>query len=340
MSFRISPGASSALARGEAVVALESTVITHGLPRPENLGLARELEETVRAAGALPATVGVIGGELVVGLEEDELEHLAGADADKASLWNLSALLASGRDAGTTVATTLYAAHRAGISVFATGGLGGVHPEQGEQAFDESADLAALARYPLLVVCSGAKSILDVAATLERLESLGVAVLGYRSDRLAGFYSPETRLAVAARADTPAQVARHYRMQAELGLTASVVVSKPVSAGLAEAELAAWLAQARQEAREAGVRGKRLTPFLLSRLAELSGGRSLEVNLRLLKENARLAAELALALGARMDGAAGQSAASTVGHERVNHERVNHERAGPERVSPERVRDG
>lgn len=293
MRFRVAPPVAAALTGGEAVVALESTVITHGLPRPENLFLARRLEAVVREGGALPATVGLLGGELVVGLDEAELEYLAGVSADKASLWNLAALMASGRDAGTTVAATLFAAQRAGIEVFATGGIGGVHPRLGsEPSFDESADLAALARYPLLVVCSGAKSILDVEATLERLESLGVAVMGYRSDRFAGFYSPHSPWPVPARAETAAEVARAYRAQRALGL-AAMIVSNPVTRGLTEAEVVAWVEEATREARAKRKGGKDLTPFLLARLAELSGGRSLEVNLRLLEENARLGAELA-----------------------------------------------
>jgi pseudouridylate synthase len=291
VSLRIAPLVAAALAREDAVVALESTVLTHGLPRPQNLELASELEGIVRKAGAVPATVGVLQGELVVGLDEAELGYLAQAEADKASPWNLAALIASGKNAGTTVAATIHAAARAGIKVFATGGIGGVH--RGE-SFDESADLKALAEAPMIVVCSGAKSILDVAATLERLESLGVAVIGYRSDYLAGFYSSKTRLPLPARADSPEEIARIYGVQQRLGLKGALLVSNPVSLGLDEVSVEGWLRQALGEA--GGLKGKEVTPFLLSRLSELSGGRSLEVNLRLLKENSRLAAEIARAL--------------------------------------------
>jgi pseudouridine-5'-phosphate glycosidase len=290
----VAPLISAALARGEAVVALESTVLTHGLPKPDNLELARSLERLVREGGAVPATVGIVKGNVVVGLSEDELEYLSRVTADKASLWNLASVMAGGQTAGTTVATTLYAAHRAGIRVFSTGGIGGVHPQPpGAQVVDESADLLALAQYPLLVVCSGAKSILNVEATVERLETLGIGVIGYQSDYFAGFYTPQTRFAVAARLDRTAQIALAFKLQEWLGLKQAILVSRPVSQGLAEHELAGWLEQAGEEASQKGLKGKNLTPFLLARLAELSSGRSLEVNLRLLKENAALAAALA-----------------------------------------------
>lgn len=295
---RIAPHVRRALDEGAAVVALESTVVTHGLPRPRNLELARGLERTVREAGAVPATVGLIGGELVVGLDDDQLVRLAGGGAEKASLWNLAALAAAGRDAGTTVAATLHAAHRAGIEVFATGGIGGVH----DAPFDESADLAALARTPLVTVCAGPKSILDAGATLERLESAGVPVLGYRSDRLAGFHVPHAEPAVAARVDDPAAVAAVKRAQDALGLPQAVVVAKPVSDGLDPETLRGWLAEARRIAERHGARGKDATPRLLGALAELSGGATVEVNVRLLHENAALAAEIALALAPRRTG--------------------------------------
>jgi pseudouridine-5'-phosphate glycosidase len=290
--FRVNPLVQRALHANEPVVALESTVLTHGLPRPENLALAQNLEAIVRDAGAVPATVGVLAGELVVGLELRELEQLAYGEADKASLWNLAALVSQRRDAGTTVAATLHASALAGIRVFATGGIGGVHAE----AFDESADLAALARYPVVTVCAGPKSVLNVAATLERLESLGVAVVGYQSGYLAGFYVRESELPVPQRCDTPDEVAGLYRAQLELGLASALLVCKPVSSGLAPEELSTWLEQAWRELGPA--RGQGVTPSLLARLAELSQGRTVEVNLQLLKENAVLAAEIARALSA------------------------------------------
>ena len=298
--IRIHPRVKGALQKGEAVVALESTVVTHGLPRPDNLALAAELERVAQAAGAVPATVGLVRGELVVGLDETELEHLATRNVHKASLWNLSALAAAGADAGTTVATTLHAAAGAGVRVFATGGIGGVHKsvhkDGNGESFDESADLRALARYPVVTVCAGPKSILDVGATLERLESLGVPVIGYKTDFLAGFHVPETSLPVAARCESPEEVARVFEAGRLLGSPGGPLVCKPVSEGLDAAELSGWLAQAQGEAAAEGLSGKDVTPFLLARLADLSGGRSVEVNRRLLAENAHLGAEIARAL--------------------------------------------
>jgi pseudouridine-5'-phosphate glycosidase len=290
--FRIADRIARALTDGRPVVALESTVVTHGLPAPQNLELAHDLEATVRRGGAEPATVGVLAGELVVGLEPHEIVRLAKGDADKASLWNLGALLAAGRPAGTTVATTLHAASAAGIEVFATGGIGGVHDEP----FDESADLAALARTPAITVCAGPKSILDAASTLERLESLGVAVVGYRSERLAGFHLPETDLELPIRCDRPEQIATAYRAHRAIGLAGGLLVSNPVSQGLDPDDLERALVGARRSAAERGIRGKASTPFLLAELAERTEGRSVEVNLRLLHENAALASEIAASL--------------------------------------------
>lgn len=290
--LRISERVLDAIAAGEPVVALESTVITHGLPRPRNLEAGVRLEETVAVAGALPATVGVVGGTLVVGLDRDELAYLATADADKASTWNLAAICARGGDAGTTVATTLFAADAAGIAVFATGGIGGVH----RAPFDESADLDALARFPMLTVCAGPKSILDATATLERLESRGVSVVGYRSDKLAGFLVPETRLPVPATVWSTEEAAAVLITQRELGMAAGVLLCKPVSRGLAREEFDALETRAQAELESRGVVGRDTTPFLLSTLAALSGGRTVEVNTRLLEENATLAAAVASAL--------------------------------------------
>ena len=289
---RIHPTVQEALREDRAVVALESTVITHGLPRPQNLALAEALERTVREAGAVPATLGLIGGDVVVGLSPDELSYLANADASKASLWNLPDLVIKGRDGGTTVAATLHLAAQVGIKVFATGGIGGVHFDP----FDESPDLMALARHPLAVISAGAKSILNQAATLERLETLGVPVVGYGSDRLAGFHVPETDLHVPARCDTPGDVARSFQAARALGLPGALLVAKPVSKGLDAKEVAGWLDTALREAQEQGFRGKDLTPFLLTRFASLSDGRATDVNLKLLQENARLGAEVALEL--------------------------------------------
>jgi len=274
------------------VVALESTVITHGFAAPKNLEVARAMTQAVREAGAVPAVIAVVEGEVRIGLGERELEELARAKAEKASLWNLAAFVAQGRTAGTTVATTAHLAHRAGIAVFATGGIGGVHPEP----YDESADLLALSRTPLLVVSSGMKSVLDLAATLERLETLGVAVLGYRTERLPAFHSPQSPYALPTRVETPEEAARVLAAQRRLGLPAAVLVFNPVSEGIPYDEVAAWVEAANAEAEAQGVRGKDLTPFLLRRLAELSGGKTDEVNQRLLVENARLAARIAAAV--------------------------------------------
>ena len=293
VTVRMHPQVEAALKRGGPVVALESTVITHGLPRPENLRLAQELERLVRAGGGVPATIGVLRGELVIGLRANELEELANHPAHKASLWNLAALAAAGHNAGTTVATTLHAAALVGIKVFATGGIGGVHPGRSE-VIDESADLHALASHRLVVVCAGAKSILNIPATLERLETLGIPVIGYQTDFVAGFYVPETRYPVAARLDSPEAIAEALTAQEALRLPAALLVAKPVSEGLTAQQLESWLAQAD---REAGAHtGKELTPYLLARLAELSAGRTVAINLRLLNENVVLATEIASAL--------------------------------------------
>lgn len=291
--IRVSPHVQAALVRGEAVVALESTVLTHGLPRPDNLALGRRLEAAVREAGAVPATVAILSGVMHVGIDDESMQRLAESDGvAKASLWNLAALVASGADAGTTVATTLHAAARAGIAVFATGGLGGVHHEP----YDESADLAALARESVVTVCSGPKSVLDVAATLERLESSGVCVAGWRSDTLAGFLTPLTDLPLQVRCDEAEQVASLLHTQRDLGLPGGVVLSRPETDGLDPSRLATLLASVHEDAHAAGVRGKDVTPYLLRRLAERSSGDSVTVNLRLLEGNARLAAEIAIAI--------------------------------------------
>jgi pseudouridine-5'-phosphate glycosidase len=290
--IEINPRIASARSSGRAIVALESTVLTHGLPRPANLELGRRLEAIIRDEGAEPATVGVLAGRLWVGLDAAQMEMLALAPAEKASLWNLAALCVSGRAAGTTVATTLHAAAHSGIALFATGGIGGVHHEP----FDESADLLALARYPVITVSSGPKSVLDVPATLERLETLGVPVIGWRSDHLAGFHVSETDLRVPTRVDDAATIAAIHRSQRALGLGGGMLISQGVENGLDRAEVSAWIAAARRQATRDGVRGQSVTPALLRAIAERSGGATVDVNLRLLEENARLAARIAVAV--------------------------------------------
>ncbi|GLV49018.1 pseudouridine-5'-phosphate glycosidase [Thermus sp. LT1-2-5] len=277
----------------EALVALESALLTHGLPYPLNREVALELEEAVREEGAVPKTIALVKGEVRVGLEREEMELLAKGGAEKASLWNLAALLAQGKSAGTTVAATVHLAHRHGIGVFATGGIGGVHPEP----HDESADLVALARTPILVVSAGPKAILDLRATLERLETLGVSVVGYRTDRLPAFFSPASPYPVPARVETPLEAAQVYRKAQELGLGAVLLVN-PVSQGIPYEKVAAWVEEASHQAAREGVFGKALTPYLLRRLSELSQGETDRVNRRLLVENARLAAKVARALAA------------------------------------------
>lgn len=290
--MRLSPRISEALQAGHPVVALESTVITHGLPRPANLELARTLEKEVRANGAEPATIGILAGEIIIGLSENETEQLAAANADKASLWNLAALVQQRRNGGTTVAATLHLAAKAGIRVFATGGIGGVHPG----AFDESTDLVALSRYPLVTVCAGPKSILNVPATLERLETLGVPVVGYRSQHLAGFHLQLTDLPIPASAADPAELARIFNRHLELGLTGGLLVSNPVSQGMDQADLDRLRERALADAAAAGIQGRETTPWLLARIAEISDGLTVDVNLRLLRENSALAARIATEL--------------------------------------------
>jgi pseudouridine-5'-phosphate glycosidase len=292
--IRIAPHVAAALAAQRPVVALESTVLTHGLPRPDNLDLGRRLEQVIRDGGAEPATVGVLDGHLWVGLDEQQMRTLAEEPAEKASLWNLAALCVARRAAGTTVATTLHAAAASGIAVFATGGIGGVHLE----AFDESADLLALARYPVITVSAGPKSVLDVPATLERLETLGIPVIGWRSDRLAGFHVSETDLPVPTRADEVTAIVAIHHGQRALGLRSGMLISQGVEDGLDATTVADWIREARAQTQADGARGESVTPALLRSIAERSAGASVAVNLRLLEANARLAARIALALSA------------------------------------------
>ena len=293
-------------------VALESTVIAHGLPYPHNLRLALRLEAIVREAGAAPATAAAIAGEIVVGLSHGQIGRLATAPGvRKVSRRDLPIVVARGLDGATTVATTAWAAHRAGIAVFATGGIGGVHRTQianrksqiavsGAEylATDISADLPELAQTPILVVCAGAKAILDLPATLEWLETHGVTVIGYGTDEYPAFYNRSSGLPVDVRADTPEEVAALFRAQRGLGLPGGMLVTVPVPAEfeLPRAQMDAAIAQALSEAGAQGVKGKALTPFLLTRISELTGEASLRANLALLENNARVAAEIAMAL--------------------------------------------
>ncbi len=281
-------------------VALESTVIAHGLPYPHNLTLAQEMEEIVRQGGAEPRTVAILGGELVAGLSYAQLHHLATAqNVRKVSRRDLPVVVARALDGATTVATTMWVAHRFGIQVFATGGIGGVHRgSKGAASSDISADLQELAQTPVIVVCAGAKAILDLPGTLEYLETFGVTVAGYGTDEFPAFYSRSSGLPVDVRCDSPAEVVAIWRAKQKLGLPGGLLVAVPVPAGdeIPAVEIEPTILQAVAEAEMQGLRSAEVTPFLLSRIAELSGERSLRANLALLKNNARVAAEIAVAL--------------------------------------------
>jgi pseudouridine-5'-phosphate glycosidase len=279
-------------------VALESTIIAHGMPWPQNLETAREVEDVIRAEGAVPATIAVIGGRIRVGLTAEELQQLAQSpDAMKLSRRDLPFAIATGRLGATTVAATMICAHLAGIEVFVTGGIGGVH-RGGHESFDISADLQELARTPVAVVCAGAKSILDLGLTLEYLETHGVPVLSVGQDNFAAFFTPDSGLKADFRMDDAASQSRFIRAKWALGLSGGVVVSNPVPAAQAmpREEIDAITAQALAEADAQGVVGKAITPFLLARIKALTGGRSLATNIALVKHNAIVGARLAHAL--------------------------------------------
>jgi pseudouridine-5'-phosphate glycosidase len=288
-----------ALQSERPIVALESTVITHGLPWPRNLELARQMETTVRAGGACPATIAVLKGDVKVGLTGEELEHLARANGVmKVSRRDFAAAVGQRRSGGTTVAGTMIAAHWAGIKVFATGGIGGVHRPMAGAPLDISADLPELARTPVAVVCAGAKAILDLPATLEWLETHGVPVIGFGTSEFPAFYTRESGLRLEARADTASEVAALLKTMWALDLAggALVCVPCPVGAARPKEEMEAAIEQALSEAARDGVRGPAVTPYLLARVAALTDGHSLEANLALLENNARVAAEVAVAL--------------------------------------------
>jgi len=298
---RVHPDVAEALAARRPVVALESTIISHGLPRPQNLQIARDIEADVRAGGATPATIAVVDGDPHIGLDDAALTRIAGGDdVVKASVRDLATIAGRGGSAATTVASTAHLAARAGIAVFATGGLGGVH-RQARESWDESADLYTLSRTPILVVCSGVKSILDVPATLERLETLNVGVLGYRTDRFPGFYLADSGHPLDWRVDSPAEVAAVLRARTELGtdiygllLANPIAAADELDADLHERVLASALAAAEA----AGVRGKDVTPFLLDHFHRETHGASLTANVALVRANARLAAEIAVQITA------------------------------------------
>ena len=298
-SFSVSSEVAQAVQLGLPLVALETAVVTHGLPRPHNLSLAQSLERIVREEGAVPATLGILGGKVHIGLTPTELDRLANVDgARKISRRDFGIALARGEDGGTTVAGTLIAARLAGIRVFATGGIGGVHRNA---PFDVSADLPELGRSPLVVVCAGAKSVLDLPATVEVLETSGVPIIGYQTAEFPAFYSRQSGLPVDVQVNSPAEVARIAQAHWKMGLESALLVVQPPPAEVAlPADLVEEILRlALAEAEEKKISGAAVTPFLLDRVSQLSGGASLTANLALLENNARLAAQIAAALQLR-----------------------------------------
>ncbi len=292
----IAPEVAAALEAGRPVVALESTIISHGMPYPQNVETALRVEDTIRAEGAVPATIAIIGGRLKAGLSKDEIEHLGkkGREVAKASRRDLPVLVARGQDGATTVTTTMIIASMAGIKVFATGGIGGVH-RGAETTMDISADLEELARTPVMVVCAGAKSILDLGLTLEYLETKGVPVIGYGTEELPAFYTRRSGFKVDYRIDTPEELAAAFRAKLEMGLGGGMLVTNPIPEeySMDPDRINAAIEQALSEAASQGIRGKETTPFLLARIKDITGGDSLASNIQLVLNNARLAARAA-----------------------------------------------
>ncbi len=295
----ISPEVREALAKGGPVVALESTIISHGMPYPQNVETALRMEKTIRDAGAVPATVAVIGGRLKAGLSPEEIEHLgrSGRAVAKASRRDLPVLVARKQDGATTVTTTMIIAAMAGIKVFATGGIGGVH-RGAQTTMDISADLEELAQTPVMVICAGAKSILDLGLTLEYLETKGVPVIGYGTDELPAFYTRRSGFKVDYRLDTPEELAAAFRAKLDMGLRGGMLVTNPIPEefSMDPDRINAAIDQAIAECSEKGIRGKDTTPFLLARVKDITGGDSLASNIQLVLNNARLAAATAKCL--------------------------------------------
>jgi pseudouridine-5'-phosphate glycosidase len=293
--FTLSTEIARAMKLSLPIVALESTVVTHGLPHPQNLSLARDMESAVRDEGATPATVAVINGQVRVGLIDAEVEELSKAKALKISRRDFATAIVKKENGGTTVAGTMFAAHKAGIDVFATGGIGGVHRDA---PFDISADLQSLADTPMIVVCAGAKAILDLPATLEYLETMSVPVVGYKTDNFPAFYSPESGLKASVKLDSPEEIAAFAQAHWGSGSTSAILVTNPVPSvdAIPRAEMDPYIKQAVEEAAQKNIHGQALTPFLLSRISELTGGKSMRANLALLLNNAHLAAQIARAL--------------------------------------------
>lgn len=300
--LELSPAVKAAMMAGEPVVALESTIISHGMPYPQNVETALRVEEAIRETGAVPATIAIIQGKLKAGLTADEIEYLGkkGPAVTKASRRDLPVLVASGADGATTVATTMIIAHLSGIQVFATGGIGGVH-RGAETTMDISADLEELGRTPVLVVCAGAKAILDLGLTLEYLETKGVPVIGYGTEELPAFYTRASGFKVDYRIDTPEELAAAFRAQQEMGLGGGMLVTNPIPEeySMDPARINAAIDQAVADSQRLGIHGKEVTPYLLARVKELTGGDSLDANIQLVLNNARLAARTAKALSVR-----------------------------------------
>ncbi len=295
-NFTISHEINRALNLSLPIVALETTVVTHGLPRPQNLSLARDMESAVREEGAIPATIGVLNGRVRIGLNEAELDELANEEEPlKISLRDFATAAVKKASGGTTVAGSMFAAQQAGIKVFATGGIGGVHKES---AFDISTDLRALASIPMIVVCAGAKSILDLPATLEYLETMAVPVVGYQTEAFPAFYSRDSGLKVSVELETLDEIVELAQAHWEMGMRSAILVTQPVPAEdeIPKSEMDAYILQASQEAIKKEKHGQELTPFLLQRISELSSGRSVRTNVSLLLNNARLAAQIARSL--------------------------------------------
>ncbi len=298
--IKYSQEVAEARAAGRAIVALESTIITHGMPYPQNVETAAQVEQDIRDAGAVPATMAVMNGKLYVGLEADELQALGQAkDVAKVSRADIAACIASGGTGATTVAATMIAARLAGISVFATGGIGGVH-KGAETSFDISTDLMELAQTPVTVVAAGAKAILDIPKTLEVLETQGVPVISYGQDSFPAFWSAQSELMAPLRMDTAKEIASAHAMRQAMGLNGGQLVANPIpaEAQIPAEELSPIIAQAQSEADAQGISGKGVTPFLLQRIFDLSEGRSLVANIALVRNNARLAAAIAQELNA------------------------------------------
>ena len=293
----INPEVAAALAEGKPVVALESTIISHGMPYPQNVETALNVEKIIRDNGAVPATIAIIGGRLKAGLTADEIEYFGkkGRAIHKASRRDLAVLCARGEDGATTVTTTMMIAHMAGIRFFATGGIGGVH-RGAETTMDISADLEELARTPVMVVCAGAKSILDLGLTLEYLETKGVPVLGYQTEELPAFYTRKSGFGVDYRMDTPAELAAAFKAQNDMALGGGMLVTNPIPEeySMPKDVIDAAIDRAIAECNEKGIHGKETTPFLLARVAEITGGDSLASNIRLVYNNAKLTAQTAV----------------------------------------------